>query len=527
MATVTAEPARSTGRGIELGLLALALVVGLAGYALTDLNTAGQISSGLWLTAGVFVAIAAVAHVVLRLRAPYADPVILPLVIALNGIGISMIHRLDLAEESANASRQLMWTVIAAAVACAALWFVRDHRMLRRYTFTALAAGVVLLVLPLLPVLGQTINGARIWIHVGPLSFQPGEIAKILLAIFMAGYLVVHRDNLALAGPKVLGLHLPRPRHLGPLFVAWGISLAVLVLQRDLGTSLLFFGLFVAMLYVATERISWILIGLGLFVAGVVVALSLFPHVGARFDVWLNALDPEVYDLPVGGSFQVVQGLFGLASGGLTGAGWGMGYPYLVPYANSDFIMTSLGEELGLTGLLAILLVYLVLAERGFRAAVGVRDGFGKLLAAGLSFTMAFQVFVVVGGVTRLIPLTGLTTPFLAQGGSSLLSNWIIIAILLRISHATRAPAAPPGRAAATVPEFTADDDAEAATGRAVAERAASNLGTDPATDPSTASQSTSGSASSSRSASTTSSSTSSSRPPRPADPPTEVVSRT
>ena len=441
MAIVTAEPARRTGRGVELLLLALALVVGLGGYALTDLNQAGRVSTQFWTTAVVLTVLAAAAHVVLRLRARYADPVILPIVVALNGIGLSMIHRLDLARDSASAGRQLIWTVIGVAAACAVIWFVRDHRLLRRLTYTSLAAGLVLLLLPMLPVLGREINGARIWIGLGPFSFQPGEIAKILLAIFMAGYLVVHRDNLALAGPRVLGLPLPRLQHMGPLVVAWGASLAILVFQRDLGTSLLFFGLFVATLYVATERPSWIVIGLALFAAGVVLAVSLFPHVGARFDVWLNALDPEVYDRQYGGSGQVVQGLFGLASGGLTGAGWGMGYPYLVPFANSDFIMTSLGEELGLTGMLGILALYLVLVERGFRAGIGVRDGFGKLLAVGLSFVMAFQVFVVGGGVTRLIPLTGLTTPFLALGGSSMLANWIVIALLLRISHATRSPA--------------------------------------------------------------------------------------
>lgn len=445
MATVMAEPARRTGRGIEMLLLVLALVVGLGGYALTDLNQSGVLSTEFKVTAVVLAVVAVGAHVVLRLRANYADPVILPIVVALNGIGLSMIHRLDLAKDgSSAATRQLMWSVIGAVAACAVLWLVRDHRLLRRITFTSLIGGIVLLLMPMLPIIGKEIHGARIWIHLGPLSFQPGEIAKILLAIFMAGYLVINRDNLALAGPRFLGLQLPRPRHMGPLLVAWGASLAILVFQRDLGTSLLFFGLFVATLYVATERPSWIIIGLALFTVGVILAVSLFPHVGARFDVWLNALDPEVYNRQYGGSGQVVQGLFGLASGGLTGAGWGMGFPYLVPFANSDFIMTSLGEELGLTGMLGILALYLVLVERGFRAGLGVRDGFGKLLAVGLSFVMAFQVFVVVGGVTRLIPLTGLTTPFLALGGSSMLSNWIVIALLLRISHATRSPSPAP-----------------------------------------------------------------------------------
>src|SRR5665811_119839 len=272
---------------------------------------------------------------------------------------------------------------------------------------------------------------------------------KIALAIFFAGYLVTTRDTLALAGPNVLGLQLPRPRDLGPILLAWLVSLAVLVLQRDLGTSLLFFGLFVGMLYLATERLSWVIIGAGLFIGGAALAARVFTHVGARFDVWLHALDNDFFNANPG-SGQLVRGLFGMASGGLFGTGWGQGRPDLVPYAESDFIVASLGEELGLTGLLAILVLYLVLAQRGLRTAIGVRDGFGKLFAGGMSFVVAFQCFVVVGGVTRIIPLTGLTMPFLAYGGSSLLANWVIAALLLRISDSARRPAPPPS---------TVDDD--------------------------------------------------------------------
>ncbi len=431
-------------RWVELGLMVLALAIGLYAYLQVGLATTGSPPSGMVSQLGVLVVLALGVHVVLRWRAPYADPVILPIAVALNGLGLAMIHRIDHAEETAFASRQVLWTMLGMAAAVAVVIALRDHRRLRRYTYLSMVGGLAMLLLPLMPVLGQEINGARIWITLGPLSFQPAELAKVLLAIFFAGYLVTNRDTLALAGPKLLGLQLPRIRDLGPILLAWGVALLVLVFQRDLGTALLFFALFVAMLYVATERLSWILIGLLLFGGGAALAASAFGHVAARFDVWLNALDPEVYSRAAG-SYQVVQGLFGLASGGLMGTGWGQGRPDIVPYANSDFIIASLGEELGLTGLLAILLMYLVLVQRGMRAAIGVRDGFGTLLASGLSFVVAFQCFVVVGGVTRLIPLTGLTMPFLAQGGSSLVVNWMIVALLLRISDAARRPAAMTG----------------------------------------------------------------------------------
>lgn len=445
MATVTHEEVR-TGRGAELLLLILAVGIGIYAWIQVGLAMHEAVPENIALHAGAFTVLAVLIHLLVRWKAPWADPVVLPTAVLLTGIGLTMIYRLDISYTergltSGFAPKQLAWTVIGMAAATAVLFFFRDHRVLRRYTYVFFLAGLVLLLLPLVPGLGRNINGSRIWIGIGPLSFQPGEIAKICLAIFFAGYLVSARDNLALAGPKVLGMRLPRARDLGPLLVAWAVAIVVLVAERDLGTSLLFFAFFVAMLYVATERISWVVIGLTLFAAGSWLAASLFPHVMARVDVWLHAFDPEVYNRSPGGSGQVVQGLFGMASGGLTGAGWGQGYPYLVPYANSDFIWASLGEELGLTALLAILIGYLVLMQRGIRTGLGVRDGFGKLLCSGLAFVMAFQVFVVVGGITRLIPLTGLTLPFMAYGGSSLLSNWIIVGLLLRISNEARKPA--------------------------------------------------------------------------------------
>lgn len=445
MATV--QPVRvRAGRGVELGLLLLALAVGWAAYALVGLGTTGSVPPGALGYGAAMTAVALAMHLVVRWRAPYADPVILPVVVALNGIGLAMIERLDHAYALRDkphdfGGKQLVWTALSIAIGAAVLVVLRDHRTLRRYTYTAGLLGVALLISPLLPLIGHEVNGAQIWVRVAGVGLQPSELAKIALAVFFAGYLVTHRDTLTLAGPRFLGLHLPRLRDLGPIAVVWGVSLAVLVSQKDLGTSLLLFGLFVAMLYLATERVSWVLIGLLLFVAGAVLAAATFPHVGARFDAWLHALSPEQYGKSPGGSGQLVQGLFGLANGGLFGTGLGDGRPDIVPYAESDFIVTALGEELGLTGLVAILMLYAVLTERGLRTAIGVRDGFGKLLAGGLAFVMAFQVFVVVGGVTRLIPLTGLTTPFLAYGGSSLLANWIIVALLLRISDDARRPA--------------------------------------------------------------------------------------
>lgn len=438
---VVAPVITRTRRNVELALLGLAIAIGLGAYALVGIAHNGRIPGDMAAYGGGMGLLALTVHLVLRLRAAYADPVILPIATALNGLGLVMIHRLDLAEgrEVGNslALRQLTWTTVGVAAAIVVLILLRDHRGLARYTYTAMAAAIALLLLPLVPLVGKEINGARIWIRLGPMSFQPGEIAKIALAVFFAGYLVIARDSLSLVGRKVLGLQLPRARDLGPILLVWVVSLGVLVFQRDLGTSLLFFGLFVALLYVATERTSWIVIGLSLFVGGAYVASLAFSHVARRVDAWLHTFDPSVP------AYQLQQGLFGMASGGLLGTGLGMGRPDIVPFAESDFIITSIGEELGLTGLFAVLMLYLLLVERGLRTAIGVRDGFGKLLSAGLAFSLGLQVFVVVGGVTRVIPLTGLTTPFLAYGGSSLLSNWIIVALLLRISDSARRPPAP------------------------------------------------------------------------------------
>ncbi|WP_313557899.1 FtsW/RodA/SpoVE family cell cycle protein [Miniimonas arenae] len=447
MVTVSQVTPRA-GRWTELALLVPALAVGIYAYLQVGLAVNGAVPPDLLAFGLVTAAIALAVHVVLRLRAPYADQVLLPIVVALNGLGLAMIERVHLALQArenvpswdVDPTRQMMWMAVGATACLAVLLLLRDHRTLRRYTWTFLAAGLFLLLLPLAPVIGKEINGSRLWIGVGPLSLQPAELAKICFAIFFAGYLVTHRDTLTLAGRKVLGMTFPRVRDLGPILFAWAISVGVLLFQRELGTSILLFGLFIAMLYVATERLSWVLIGGVLTIGGVLLLASRIGYIQARIDVWLHALDPEIYSRNPGGSGQIVSGLFGMASGGLMGTGWGEGYPQLTYSANADMIVPSLGEELGLTGLLAVLMLYLVFAQRGMRTAIGVRDGFGKLLGCGLAFIVALQCFVVVGGATRVIPLSGLTMPFLAAGGSSLLANWMILALLLRLSDGARRP---------------------------------------------------------------------------------------
>lgn len=375
MATVEPHRVRS-GRGTELGLLVLALAIGVGAYALVGIGTSGAVPPDVLGYGAGLAGLALGLHLVLRWRAPFADPVILPTTVALNGVGLAMIYRIDVAYRAKEghelfAAKQLLWTTIGVGLAALVLILLRDHRTLRRYTYTAMVVALVLLALPLVPGIGTSIYGARIWIRVGAFSMQPAEFAKLALAVFFAGYLVTHRDTLALAGSRFAGLQLPRARDLGPILVVWAGSIGVLIFQRDLGTSLLLFGLFVAMLYLATERLSWVVIGLLMFAGGAALAASVFSHVAARFDVWLNAMDPDVYDRFVGGSGQLVRGLFGMASGGLFGTGWGEGRPDLVTFAESDFIVASLGEELGLTGLIALLMLYVILTQRGMRAAVG------------------------------------------------------------------------------------------------------------------------------------------------------------
>ena len=429
-------------RNIELALLFFAFGINAFELAQIQLSTI-QVYNWQILTYWAPIAIGAlVIHLVLRLRASEADALMLPAVVLLNGLGVAEIYRLDLAKLAVHApdlfaSKQLVWTCIAMAAAAAVILFVPNHLFLRRYIYISMFIGLALLISPMLPFIGKTINGAHLWLAFGGLTFQPGELAKIALTVFFAGYLVTRRDSLAVVGRRFLGVQLPRARELGPILAIWAISLLVLVGERDLGTSLLYFGLFLVMIYVATGRAIYVVVGLGLFLGSAFVAARLMSYVSGRVDAWLNPFDAAHYDA-VGGSYQLVQGIFGLAHGSVLGAGLGGGVPQLVPLAESDFIITSLGEELGLVGMFAILALYLLIVARGARIAFQHSDDFSKLLAIGLSFVIALQTFIVIGGVTRVVPLTGLTTPFLAAGGSSLLANWIIVGLLLRISDSAR-----------------------------------------------------------------------------------------
>jgi cell division protein FtsW (lipid II flippase) len=428
-------------RNLELALVVFALAINVTAIALVQLGAVGHLEGTVLLLDGLLGVFVLGMHFTLRIVAPDADPLIVPIATVLNGLGIAMIYRIDLANgDSGWASagiRQIVWAAMAISIAIGVLLVVRNHRVLQRYRYVAMFTGIALLLLPMLPVVGETINGARLWVAIGPFSFQPGELAKVALAIFFAGYLVSARDSLSMVGRKVLGMQFPRGRDLGPILVVFAASMVVLVFQHDLGTALLYFGLFLVMLYVATGRASWVVLGLTMFLAGALIASRLLSYVNGRIVAWLDPFNSAIYDAQ-GGSYQLVQGLFGLANGGIIGTGLGRGRPDITPLASSDYIISALGEELGLIGLFAILGLYLLFVARGFRIAFAGQDDFGRLLGVGLSFAIALQVFVVIGGVTRVIPLTGLTTPFLAAGGSSLVANWIIAALLLRLSDSVR-----------------------------------------------------------------------------------------
>jgi len=409
-----------------------------------------------------FMVITLGAHLALRHWAPYADPLLLPLATMLNGLGIVFIYRLTLAGKFGNPGfgkkglfvpmttsttmTQVIYSLIGVGCFVAVLKFISEPRVLQRYTYILGLVGMFLIALPaFLPasISGVANTGAKIQISIGGFSLQPGEFGRLALAAFFAGYLIKKRDVLALAGKRILGIDLPRGRDLGPILVVWAISLLLLVFESDVGMSAVLMGLFVAMLYIATSRTSWVLIGLVMFVAGAFLASELFSHVHARFEAWLYPFTNQ--NLNVSGiSYQLAQGLYGLGNGGLLGKGLGAGEPFRTPLVQSDFIFSGIGEEIGLAGLMALLLMYALLVQRGLRTALMVKDPFSKLLAGGLAFMLALQVFVIVGGVTRLIPLTGITTPFMSQGGSSLIANWAIVAILARLSDTARRPAPRP-----------------------------------------------------------------------------------
>ncbi|MFD3438516.1 MULTISPECIES: FtsW/RodA/SpoVE family cell cycle protein [unclassified Streptomyces] len=437
-------------RNTELMLLAFAVVIPVFAYINVGLALDGKLPAGV-LGYGLGLGLlAGVAHLAVRKFAKYSDPLLLPLATLLNGLGLVMIWRLDQSPRliqraenlfgsfSPDAPKQLMYSAIGIALFVAVLILLKDHRILQRYTYISMAVALVLLILPMF---FPAVNGAKIWISLGPFTIQPGEFAKIIIAIFFSGYLMVKRDALALASRRFMGLYLPRGRDLGPILMVWAMSILILVFETDLGTSLLFFGLFVIMLYVATERTSWIVFGLLMSAVGAVGVASFEPHVQQRVEFWLNPFAEKTWEQ----SEQIGQALMSFGSGGTLGTGLGQGDSDLIGFAaNSDFILSTFGEELGLAGMMAFLLVYGLIVERGVRTALAARDPFGKLLAVGLSGAFAIQVFVVAGGVMGLIPLTGMTMPFVAYGGSSVIANWALIGILIRISDTARRPAPAP-----------------------------------------------------------------------------------
>ncbi|GGM10772.1 cell division protein FtsW [Streptomyces fumigatiscleroticus] len=439
ISVAAADPPASTvrlprRRGMELALIVVAVLLSVFGYCDVGLAGAGGVPPGAAGYGAGLGVLALVAHVAVRLRAPYADPLLLPIAVLLNGLGLVLIYRLDLETPGDRAApAQLVWSTLGVALFIVVVLLLRDHRLLQRYTYVSVVAALALLTLP---ILFPAVNGARIWLRIAGFSIQPGEFAKVLLAVFFAAYLAANRSALAYAGRRVWGLRLPTGRVLGPVVAVWLVSVGVLVLERDLGTSLLFFGLFVVLLYIATGRTGWIAVGLLLAVLGAVAVGRLEPHVHSRAEDWLHPFA----SIEAGqGPSQVAQSLFAFAEGGVLGTGLGLGHSVLIGFAaKSDFILATAGEELGLAGLSAIFLLYALLVERGYRAGLALRDPFGRLLAVGLASLVALQVFVIAGGVTGLIPLTGMAMPFLAQGGSSVVTNWAIVALLIRVSDSAR-----------------------------------------------------------------------------------------
>jgi cell division protein FtsW (lipid II flippase) len=435
-----------TRRNAELALLVVIWLIGSFAILNASFGALGEGIASSWrLIATTGIALLCM-HLVVRRFAPYADPILLPAAAALNMLGIAMIQRLDIARalKAIAADKplphqvsesQVTWMSLGLICCALVVVAIRDHRNLRRFTYLVGLAGLVLLLLPLVPGLGLSIRGATLWIGIGPFTFQPAELSKILLTIFFASYLVLKRDSLALIRRKFLGLGFPRGRDLGPILVAWLVALGIVIFETDLGTAVMFFGVFVGLLYVATGRRSWIVLGALLTAVGAIFAYLAFTHVQIRVKVWL---DPFAYADAEG--YQIVQAMFGFANGGIGGTGWGRGYPQLVPFAESDFIFAAIGEEIGMVGDFAVLLLFAILVQRCLRLATSSRDPFGSLLATGFAIVFGLQTFVVLGGVTKLIPHTGLTTPFMSAGGSSLLANWIIIGLLLRISDQVRRP---------------------------------------------------------------------------------------
>jgi peptidoglycan glycosyltransferase len=430
---VTTAVASGTRRRTELGLIVLALLIIGGAYALASLARAVKIPANIVPFLGVVFLLFVVAHVANRRLAPRADAMLLPIAALLNGMGYVVIARLN----EKLAAQQAAWTAVGVLGYGLTLALFRRVRSLERLRYTIGLVGVGLLMLPLLPVVGVSIHGARIWTRIGPISFQPGEFAKLALAIFIAGYLVERRELLSMATFRIGPIVIPEPKHLAPLLAAWLLSLMLMVFETDLGSALLFFVLFLAVLWVATGRTSYLAVGGTLFAGGSVLAWSQIAHVHERVTVWL---DP--WKTAQGTGYQIIQAQYALAYGNLGGTGLGFGLGGRIPFQETDFIFAIIGEEMGLFGTAAFLVAYLLMAGSGFRIASRATDPFSKLLATGLTTLLAVQSFIIMGGVTRLLPLTGVTLPFVSYGGSSLVANWVLIALLIRISDDAEGAAA-------------------------------------------------------------------------------------
>jgi peptidoglycan glycosyltransferase len=421
----SAAPIARARRSTELSLVVMAGTITAGAYTLASLGEYAAIPARIIPFLAVLLGLLIVAHLAVRWFASGADPTILPLAAILHGIGYVMITRLD----EDLASLQTTWSIVAIAVFILTLLVVQRAPDLARYRWVLLFAGIGLLLLPMVPGLGFSAGGARIWVSLGPINFQPGEFAKLALAIFFAAYLADNRELIAARTWRVGFLRLPELQYLLPIVAAWGVAVVVMVGQRDLGSSLLFFALFVVMLWVATERPAYLIVGAVLFSSAAYVAWQMFGHVQTRVSIWL---DPWADPLDRG--YQIVQGLYGLTDGGLAGTGLGRGSPGQVPEAQNDFIFTAIGEELGLFGATAVLISYLLLIGAGLRVALRTDNPFEKLLATGLTTIVGVQAFIITGGVIKLVPLTGITLPFVSYGGSSLVSNYILLALLIRLS---------------------------------------------------------------------------------------------
>jgi cell division protein FtsW (lipid II flippase) len=432
-----------SARNRELLALVPASLLLTAGFAAIFIQRSAELSDVSLTYGGAFLALCLAVHLVIRFTLPHADPYLFPLVAVLACFGLVVIYRLD----DTLAREQAQWFVVGLGLFATTLILVRDVRNLQRYRYTIAAAGLVLLALPRVPGIGQQVNGAYLGVKLGPITFQPAEFAKIAIVVFLAAYLRDTREVLVLGARRVLGITIPPLKHFGPLLLIWGAAMVMLVFIRDLGSSLMFFGGFLAVLYVATNRLSFPAIGLVLFGVGAWFFATRIGHVQGRIDAWQHPFDDKLYDAP-GGSYQIAQSLFAQADGGLFGTGFGQalltqanGSP-IVPAPHTDLIYAVITNELGLAGSCGLLLVYLLAAERGFKIAMLARDSFSKLLATGLTAVFALQVFVIVGGVTKVIPLTGVTLPFVSYGGSSILANFVLLALLLLVSDRARRPVA-------------------------------------------------------------------------------------